>query len=381
MKYRKFGFSEWRSSILGFGAASLRLCENAPASSGATAAVKIIRLAIDRGINYLNLGYPYNLRQQEQIAGAISEALLDGCREKIKIAVTLPIHLLNSASDFDLSLDRQVNLLKADRADFCLFGGLNRETWPLLQRFEAQDWAEAALAAGRVGAVGFSFYDDFQVLRRILGEYDRWSLCQFRFSFMDISRSPGIGGIKYAASKGLAVVVTEPLRSGRLIKRPPTAVARIWGDECKGSRLAKWGLRFVWSYPEIAVAVRDFSSTRDLIKSADIADSVELDSLTVQEELLINTVRDEYLKLSRIPCTSCRPCMPCPEGIDVPRIFELYNDAFIYEDLKTARLMYLKEQHHAELCTQCRDCEKRCARELKIVDWLEQAHKLLGESD
>jgi hypothetical protein len=72
--------------------------------------------------------------------------------------------------------------------------------------------------------------------------------------------------------------------------------------------------------------------------------------------------------------------MPCPEGIDVPRIFELYNDAFIYEDVETARILYRNELHHAEWCNRCRDCEKRCTKKLEIVDWLERARQLLSGS-
>jgi predicted aldo/keto reductase-like oxidoreductase len=381
LKYRKFGSSEWQSSILGIGTAGMGLWEDARESFEPAAAVEMIRLAIDRGINYLDLGYPYDVLRHGQITKALGEALLDGYRGRAKVAVTLPSHLLKSKSDFDRYFNRQISLLKIDRADFCLFGRLNRETWPILQRLNALDWAEATIRDGRVGGIGFSLQDDFQVLRQITGAYNRWSLVQFRFSYMDLNRDPGIGGIRHAASNGMAVVVTEPLKSGRLIEKPPRAIANIWGNEPERGRLAKWGLRFVWSYPEVAVAVRDFRSIHDLIESADIADSAELDDLTVQEELLINRVRDEYRKRSRIPCSSCRPCMPCPEGIDVPRIFEIYNDAFIYEDLKTARLIYLREQHHAELCNQCRDCEKRCARKLEIVDWLDRAHRLLGGSE
>lgn len=356
-------------------------CENAPESFVPATLAEMVRLAIDRGVNYLDLGYPYDLREHAQIAKAVGQGLPDGYRGRVKVAVTLPSHLLNSKSDLDRYLDFQISLLKTDKADFCIFGRLNRETWPILHRLNALDWAEATIGDGRVGGIGFSLHDDFQVLRQIAEAYDRWSLCQFRFGYMDMNRDPGMGGLKYAASKGMAVVVREPLKSGRLAKKPPKAVARIWGDERERGSLAKWGLRFVWSYPEVTVAVRDFRSIHDVIDSADIADSAELEDLTVQEELLINRVRDEYLKLSRIPCSSCRPCLPCPQGIDVPRIFELYNDAFIYEDLKTVQRMYRVEQHHAELCDQCRDCEKRCARKLKIVFLLEQAHRLLGGSE
>jgi len=197
---------------------------------------------------------------------------------------------------------------------------------------------------------------------------------------MDVDHDPGIGGIKYAAEKGLAVVVSESLRGGRLVKDPPDPVARVWREALQKNQLAEWGLRFVWNYPEVSTIVRDMSSIREVAESVAIADGAEPDSLTVQEEVLISRVRDAYRVLRRIPCSSCRPCMPCPEGIDVPRIFELYNDAFIYEDVETARSIYQNELHCADRCNRCRVCEERCVKNLDIVDWLEQARRLLAGS-
>lgn len=378
LKYRKFGSSEWHSSILGFGASGIAFWENAAKRFDPAAFFEAIRCAVDLGINYLDLGYPYDWVLQEQIAGIVGEALLEGYRGKIKIAVTLPSPLLESKLDFDRYLERQLELLRIESADFCLFGKIDRDSWPVLQRLSARNWAEAAISDGRIDAVGFSFQDHFQVLRQVLEAYDRWSFCQFPFSYMDMDHDPGFAGLKYAASKGVAVVVTQPLKSGRLVKEPPASVGRIWGENRSMSRLKKSGLRFVWSFPEVAVAVRDFRSVQDLTESADLAEDAELRALTVSEELLFNNVRDGFRKLKRIPCSSCRPCMPCPEGIHVPRIFELYNDAFLYEDLQTARRIYRNERHHADRCTRCGDCEMRCAGKLKIVDWLERAHRLLG---
>ncbi len=373
MKYRKFGSLEWESSILGFGIAKLPF-------NAETASIELIRNAIDHGINYLDAGYPYDLGQQERKARLVGEALQDGYQQRIKIAVTLPSHLIHTTTDLDLHLDRQRSWLQAETIDFCLFGRLNRENWPVLQRLDALNWAEAAIEDRRIGVIGFSFRDHFQILKHVLASYGQWALCQFQFSYMDVDQDPGVAGIKYAATNGLAVVVTEPLRGGRLT-RPPDAVARVWGNARGRGSLAEWGLRFVWNYPEVASAIGDIGSIYDLAENAAIADSMEPDSLTVQEELIIGKVRDAYREFKRIPCSSCRPCMPCPAGIDVPRIFELYNEAFIYEDVETARIMYLNELHHAEWCNQCGACEARCTKRLDIVGWLEEAHRLLAGSE
>jgi predicted aldo/keto reductase-like oxidoreductase len=378
LKYRNFGPLEWKTSILGIGTAGFSLDEDATALLDSTACVEMIRCAADAGINYLDLGYPYDLRLQERIAAIVGDALQDGYSKKIRIAVTLPTHLLDSTADFDRYLSRQLHWLHVDKAGFCIFGRVNRDNWPILDRCSAPTWAQRAIADGRIDAVGFSFHDHFQVLRHVLAAYDGWSLCQFQFSYMDIDHDPGISGIKYAANKGLAVIVTEALRRGRLVAVPPEPVRRIWGDIRGKLALAEWGMRFVWNYPEVTTVIHSFRSIQEVAEYARIADRAEPDRLSVQDELLINKVRAAYRTLGRIRCSSCRPCMPCPEGIDIPRIFELYNDAFLHEDVETARFLYRAELHHAERCSRCMDCEKRCTRKLEIVQLLEKAHSLLG---
>lgn len=377
LKYRKFGSLEWKASILGLGTASLLFAEENPANLDAAASIELIRYAIDSGVNYLDLGYPYDLKRQQRIACMVGDALQDGYLEKVRISVTLPSHLIHAVEDFELYLNKQLGWLRTAKADFCLLGRLNRENWPVLQKLGALTWADGALNGRKIENVGFSFHDHFQIFKSILAAYDRWALCQFQFSYMDVDHDPGISGIKYAAEKGLAVIVAEPLRSGRLIRTPPPSVAGIWAESGGLDRLADYGLRFIWSYPEVATAVLDMRSVYEVAEVRMLAGRAEPDSLTIQEEILISRVRDEYLKRRRIPCASCRPCMPCSEGIDVPRIFEIYNDAFIYEDVETARSIYRSELHNIELCTQCRFCEERCVKKLPIIDWLDQAHQLL----
>jgi predicted aldo/keto reductase-like oxidoreductase len=123
------------------------------------------------------------------------------------------------------------------------------------------------------------------------------------------------------------------------------------------------------------------STIEQVVDEVALADSSDPDSLTVQELVLISHVREAYRKLRPIPCPSCRACMPCPQGIDVPRIFELYNDAIMYNDVKTARSLYCGEQHSADSCTECSLCENACAKRLEMVDWLKAAYQLLSKCE
>ena len=339
----------------------------------------MLRYAIDHGVNYLDLGYPYDINQQEHLTRLVSRALKDGYREKIKVAASLPSSLINSSPDLDRYLNAQLKWLKADRIDFYLLGGLNRETWPRLQGLDVISWAEKAIADGQIDKLGFSFHDDFQTLRSILGAYDNWALSQFQYSYMDVDHHPGASGLKYAADKGLAVVITEPLLEGRLTKKPPKSVAKVWAGASPKRTLAEWGLRWVWNHPEVSTVVCDMSTMEQVAENVALADSAEPDSLTVPEQVLISRVRDAYRKLRPIPCTTCRGCMPCPQGIDVPRIFELYNDAIMYGDIEIPRSLYRIEQHDIDSCNECGACAKACGREIAILDWLKTAHQLLAE--
>lgn len=367
--------------MLGCGVMRLPRLAGDPARIDEDKTVAMLRYAIDHGVSYLDLGYPYDMAQQESRSRLLGRALRDGYRPKVRVAATLPSFFIDSPEDFERYLDNQLNWLQTESIEFFLFGGLNRDTWPRLQGLDVLGRAEAAAAGGRIGHIGFSFHDYFQTLREVLEAYDNWSLCQFQYSYMDIDHHPGVGGIRYAAEKGLAVVVSEPLKGGRLTGEPPGSVAGIWAGASPERTLADWGLRWVWNHPEIATVVVDMSTLEQVVQNVALADRVAPDSLTVPEEVLIGRVRDAYRKLKPVPCTACRGCMPCPQGIDVPRIFEIYNDAVMYGDIETARNLYRLERHNIDSCNECGVCEKGCGFKIPISDWLKKVRKLLGEDE
>ena len=338
----------------------------------------MVRYAIDRGVNYLDLGCSYDMTRQERLTRVISRALQDGYRQKVRVTAVLPSFLVSSAPDFEYYLNEQLSWLGTERIDFYLLGGLNRESWTKLQELDVLGWAERAVSSGRIGWLGFSLHDHYQVLRGILDAYDNWVLAQFQYSYMDVDHQPGVSGLRYAADKGLAVVAAEPLRGGWLTKEPPELVARVWNSAPRNLTLAEWGLHWVWNHPEVAAVVCDMGTIEQVIENAASADRAEADSLTVPEEVLISQVREAYRKLKPIPCTACRGCMPCSQGVDVPRIFELYNDAIMYGDIETARSIYRAEKHSIDDCIECGVCVDACGWRIDILDWLEKAHQLLA---
>jgi predicted aldo/keto reductase-like oxidoreductase len=271
-----------------------------------------------------------------------------------------------------------LKLLNLDSVDFLILGGLNRFTWPKLQGIDVLGRVERAIADKRIGYIGFAFHDQYQFLREIIEAYDNWTLCQFQYSYMDIDHHPGVSGLTYAADNGLAVVVAKPLLGGRLNQKVPEAIAKIWAAAEPKRSPAEWGLRWVWNHPEAATVVVDMSSLEQVKANTALADGAKAESFTVPEELVISRVRDAYRELKPIPCTACRGCMPCEQGIDAPRIFEIYNDAVMYHDTAMAREIYRLEKHNLDDCNECGTCVNKCGLRIPITDWLKKARGLLA---
>jgi predicted aldo/keto reductase-like oxidoreductase len=239
------------------------------------------------------------------------------------------------------------------------------------------------MADGRVDHLGFSFHDDYEVFRDIVDAYDDWALCQIQYNFMDVDYQAGTDGLKYAADKGLAVVVMEPLRGGALCKEPPEQVAKIWRGSAQKRTLAEWGLLWVWSQPEVSVALSGMSAMEQVVDNVAIAERSGPGTLAADELALIGRVREAYGRLRPLPCTNCGYCMPCRNGVEIPRIFQLYNDAMVYEEPRTARMHYrgpggLKEEQRADRCIDCGECVEACPQEIPIPEWLQKAQALLG---
>jgi predicted aldo/keto reductase-like oxidoreductase len=379
MQYRKFGRLDWQGSALGFGAMRLPLTDANPANVDEPEAIRMIRYAIDHGVNYLDTAYPYHMGQGERVVG---RALRDGYRERMKLATKMPVRVVESAADFDRYFNEQLERLQSNKVDFYLLHGLNGHSWAKVRDLGVLRWAEDKMAKGHFDYLGFSFHDDYEAFKGIIDDYDNWTLCQIQYNYMDIDYQAGTRGLKYAAQKGLAIVVMEPLRGGRLTK-PPASVANLWASAAQKRTPSEWGLLWVWNQPEVSLALSGMSTMEQVMENVATAGRSGAGILTADELALIDQVREEYEKLSPIPCTKCGYCLPCSSGVEIPTIFELYNEAVIYNDARTARFRYrgpngLKEEQRADQCIECGECVDACPQQIPIPEWLKKAHLLLG---
>lgn len=378
MKYRKFGNLDWQASVLGFGCMRLPLTNREdPTSIDEEQATEMLHYAIGQGVNYLDSAYGYHRGQSERFLG---KALAGGWRERVHLATKSPIWLLENESDFEKKLDEQLGKLQTSTIDHYLLHGLGADSWEKVQRLNVLTYAQKAFADGRVRSLGFSFHDNYQVFKKIVDAFD-WAFCQIQYNYMDVANQAGRRGLQYAAAKGLAVVVMEPLLGGKLVKAPEPIQA-VWATARVQRSPADWALQWLWNQPEVTVVLSGMSHIQQVQENIASAGRAEAGSLSSAEKNLVTRVRAVYKTLSPIPCTQCEYCLPCPNGVNIPRNFGIYNDGAMYGTVNEARGAYqrwLDPNERASECENCDECEPKCPQHILISDWLPKVHAVLGE--
>ena len=113
MNYRNFGKTGYQTSALGFGC--MRLPQLPDGGIDEAEATRILRYAIDRGLNYVDTAWSYHGGESELWLG---RALQDGYREKVAVATKMPSWLIEKAEDFDFYFEQQLERLQPDNVDF-----------------------------------------------------------------------------------------------------------------------------------------------------------------------------------------------------------------------------------------------------------------------
>jgi len=374
MNYRKFGRLNWQVSALGFGAMRLPIIGEDHAQIDEPKALEMVRYAIDQGVNYVDTAYPYHGGNSERFLG---RALQDGYRDKVKLATKLHPSTVDTYDDFDKTLNEQLERLQTNHIDVYLLHGLNPQRWEKFRNLDVFSWAEGAIADGRIGHLAFSFHWTYDLFKEIVDGYDNWAMCQIQYNYMNEDVQAGTKGLQYAASKGLAVVIMEPLRGG-LLANPPDCVRGIFDDA--GKFPTDMAFRWLWNKPEVSVVLSGMSTLEQVKQNIESAAKSGVGTLTQAELDLIARARDLYEELIPIPCTKCRYCMPCPNGVDIPLNFELYNESIMFEKPDLNRFRYnnlIAEEQRASSCVACRECEEKCPQQIEISQWMPTVHELL----
>ena len=369
MKYRQFGSLDWKVSALGFGAMRFPIIGGDSGKIDEKLSSEMLYYAIDNGVNYIDTAYPYHSGQSE---GFVGKTLQGVYRKKVKIATKLPCWEVEKKEDFDRLLNEQLERLQTEQVDFYLLHALNEKSWLKMKQLGVLPWAEKALADGKIAHLGFSFHDEFPVFKTIIDAYDKWEFCQIQYNYMDINYQAGKKGLDYAAEKGLAVVVMEPIRGGHLVD-PPHQIEEIWNQADQKRTPADWSLQWLWNQPEVSVVLSGMSEMQHVVENVASGNQSGINYLSEAESKIVDRVRKEYEGMALIPCTRCGYCVPCPEGIDIPRLLNIYNDSIMYDKHDYAKTEYnnfVPVNNRANLCVACQECEEKCPQGILVNEWM-----------
>ena len=373
MLYRKFGKTNEQVSILGFG------CMRLPLMPGGVAAninigesTRLIRYAIDQGVNYIDTAYPYHgtgmgsAGQSEPVVGRI---LRDGYREKVKLATKLPSWLIHSRKDMDKFLEEQLKRLETDHIDFYLVHALNKSSWTNVRDLGIAGFLEQAIHDGRIKYAGFSYHDEPENFNTIVDGFD-WSFGQIQFNYMDEEFQAGRKGLEYAEKKGLGITIMEPLRGGKLAQNIPESVQTAFDRAATQRKPADWALSWIWNHPEVSTLISGMNSMDQVQENIRAACLATEGSFTAEDNQVIEKVKMIYRQRIRVDCTACGYCMPCPSGVNIPGCFEYFNNHHMYG--KEENYRFLSAGQRASACTECGACEAHCPQCLPIPELLKE---------
>ena len=333
--------------------------------------IKMIRYAVDNGVNYFDAAYAY-----PGIEELLGKALLNGYREKVLIATKCPVSEVKQTQDYKVFFDEELRRLQTDYVDVYLLHCLDRTNWDIVKATGGVEYLKTLKEKGKIGRLGFSFHADYEMFTEIIDAYD-WDICLIQLNILDQNHQAGVKGLKYAAQKGIPVVIMEPLKGGLFGSNVPQEVENLLNQYNEKKSLVEWAFRWIGSFKEAKVILSGVSSMAQLEENIKIFDDIRPDMK--EDFALIDSIVEIYRSKVRVGCTGCGYCMPCPAGVNIPEIFKVYNDASLSGWTEYGKTFYGLVAAHAgkdaSNCVECGQCEEHCPQHIKIIQTLKQAHE------
>ena len=374
MLYRR-GAGEDMLSILGYGC--MRFTKKGTGIDLDKAEREVMR-AIRGGVNYLDTAYIYP--GSEAAVGKILER--NHCRDQVYIATKLPQYLIKSAAGIEKTFQEELSRLRTDHIDYYLMHMITDiAQWEKLERLGVRDWIAAKKAAGQIRHIGFSYHGSTDMFLKVLNAYD-WEFCQIQYNYMDEHSQAGRHGLTAAHEKGIPVIIMEPLRGGRLANKLPKSALDLIAHNHRGYTAPEWSFRWLWDQEAVTCVLSGMNSIEMIDENLKNAATAHAGSFTDADFAFIRDLKAEISAKTRVGCTGCSYCMPCPHGVDIPGTFRCLNEIDIDGRFTALREYYQttairKKSACASMCVGCGRCERHCPQQLPIRDLLRQAAKEL----
>lgn len=366
MEYSTLGNTGLKVSRLGFG------CMRLPMNSDTVnrdLAIPMIHRALDAGVNYVDTAVGYCRRDSQR---ALGEAL-DGRRQGIVVSTKNPYYEEDERM-WRQNLEDSLERLRVEYIDIYNTHALNRKKYENGVKPRVSKWLRKAKDEGLIGHIATSFHDTCDTLRSVVdsGLYESITL-QYNILNRDLEE-----GLAYAHEKGMGVVVMGPVGGGRL-----GADSEILSDILPDiKRIPELALKFVMANPNVNVTLSGMSTMEQVEENIAVAE--DPNGLTDPEVNTINEQIERLKLMADVYCTGCNYCKPCPKGVNISRVFDIYNDARVYGLWANSRKRYAEWMKNtkegnlpADGCVDCGECLEKCPQNIPINEKLKRIHREL----
>ena len=363
MRYRELGKTGLKLSELGFGAMRLPM----KAADGAEAvdrdlAIPMIHRAFEGGVNYIDSAVFYCNGDSQR---AVGEALKSWRGGRIHVGTKNNYYGPDEAAWWK-NLEDSLKFLQVDCIDLYHTHGVNWKGW--LEHIEPHisHWMRKARDQGLIRHIVTSFHDDNEALRKII-DTGFFESVLLQYNLLDRKLEDGIA---HAGEKGVGVIVMGPVAGGRLGAQNPVFASML----PQLQRVPELALRFVLANPGVTVALSGMSSLEqvkeNVVIASDPATLSETDRAAIDEHL------ERLKKMKDLYCSGCGYCKPCPQNVDIPAIFDLYNNGRVYGFWDASKGWYkghCDKKTDASQCTECGACTEKCPQKIDIPNELKKA--------
>ena len=334
---------------------------------------EMIAYAMEKGITYYDTAYPYHNGQSELVIG---EILSKYPRDSFYLASKMPSWLLKSLDDAKRIFNEQLQKCRVEYFDFYLCHAMNLEYHNLYKNLGVYEYLDQLRSEGKIKNLGFSYHDAPQNIIPIADEL-QWDFAQIQFNYLDYEMQDAKLQYEELTKRDISIVVMEPVRGGVLANVAPEAMELFKTKEPNMS-VASWALRYVAHYPNIKVILSGMSNLEQLTDN--INTFTEYKELNQEDLEIVDKAKKIILGNDFIPCTGCRYCMPCPVGVNIPRIFSLFNNYGIHKDLEKFKVQIekLEIKELPNNCVKCGKCVKACPQGIKIFEQLEKINSIVN---
>lgn len=380
-----------RVSLLGFGCMRFPVIEKGKPDIDEEMAMEMIDYAYQHGVNYFDTAWIYHEGISEVFIG---KALKRYPRGTFFLADKLPTWLIDSLDKAKEIFQTQLDRCQVEYFDYYLLHSLgNPEVYDrVYEEYGVYEYLRQEKEQGRIRQLGFSFHGNKDNFPYLLDKH-KWDFVMIQANYYDWDKD---GEFLYneLAKRNIPCIIMEPIRGGMLATLNPGAV-RIFNRANPHRSVASWALQYIASKPNVLTVLSGMSLMNHVVDNVhtftDFAPMTDSEHDTVQQAL------KEFLRLSPIPCTECRYCVPCPAGIEIPGIFGVYNQcvsqSYVPDIHNTADPEFnqkkriflgsfndkIAKRQQAERCINCDECVKNCPQSIPIPEKLNEIASLINE--